>query len=407
MIGVDISNVWCRVSLPEVLGREKEIFEAHSALAGDNDHGWLTRRIQTEEILTAADRLRQNARTLVVVGVGRAVLGVRGVVRLTTGRRATTPRLLFVGDNVSAADWEDVLTALEQTEFSVLATAPTGNEPEPLIALRALRWVMEKRYGDDRKNRVVISAPAGSDLARLAETEDYLFLPAQTLPGGADSVLGAGALTLLAAVGHSPELLLRGGTEQYEICDVRSLENPGWLYAAARYALSQKGRNRELLCLPNEAEGLGQWWSRTVSGGGIWTSALRLPADLHTVGDALLDGRQNQFVTALRLPGSGRMTTVETAWKNPDRLESLAGRSLDSVEAVMLDAAARAVGQADVPLISVECDEDLTDDKIGQLLYFVEFAAGLQEKLAGGQASPLRGLLGDIDRELGRNSWKP
>ena len=32
MINVDISNVWTCVSLPELLGSEKEVFDAHNLL---------------------------------------------------------------------------------------------------------------------------------------------------------------------------------------------------------------------------------------------------------------------------------------------------------------------------------------------------------------------------------------
>ena len=32
MVNVDISNVWGAVSLPELLGREREVFDAHQKL---------------------------------------------------------------------------------------------------------------------------------------------------------------------------------------------------------------------------------------------------------------------------------------------------------------------------------------------------------------------------------------
>ena len=46
MINVDISNVWTCVSLPELLGEEKGIFDAHNLLCthkpdGPDFAGWL------------------------------------------------------------------------------------------------------------------------------------------------------------------------------------------------------------------------------------------------------------------------------------------------------------------------------------------------------------------------------
>ena len=58
MIKVDISNIWGEVSLPDLLGLEKEIFDAHNALtegtgAGCEYTGWLNLPMQqeSEEIL--------------------------------------------------------------------------------------------------------------------------------------------------------------------------------------------------------------------------------------------------------------------------------------------------------------------------------------------------------------------
>jgi len=39
MINVDISNVWTCVTLPELLGSEKEIFDAHNLLRNNQPDG--------------------------------------------------------------------------------------------------------------------------------------------------------------------------------------------------------------------------------------------------------------------------------------------------------------------------------------------------------------------------------
>ena len=67
MIKVDISNIWGEISLPDLLGLEKEIFDAHNMLtdgtgAGSDYLGWLDLPVRksTEEmtrILSAAEHL--------------------------------------------------------------------------------------------------------------------------------------------------------------------------------------------------------------------------------------------------------------------------------------------------------------------------------------------------------------
>ncbi|MBQ7566666.1 MAG: hypothetical protein IJT18_06060 [Oscillospiraceae bacterium] len=423
MIGVDISGIWCRLTLPEVLGDERAIFDAHMELAGgeyrqSGCYGWLrqadsTRRELLEGIRDAAAKLRTSSSSIVVLGTGLPVAGVKAAVRLARGRRATTPRLIFAGDNCSPDDWDDVLAALNGGDFSVLAISPTGNELPPLIALRSLRWILEKRYGDAMKERVILAAPAGANaMAALADAEGYTFCETPEEPGGAVSALQPAALLLLAAAGHNPDLLWEGANAQYEACDDRSMENPAWLYAAARTALGKKHYAHELLCVPSPAAAeLGQWWSRVATsfcckgGAGAWATPVRVPEDLFTLGDGLLDGGQRQFATLLRLPRSLKNTAVEMTWKDPDKLGALTGVELSTVEETTLDRLLQSFGEADVPAITVQCEEDMTDDKLGELLYFAEFSAALAAKASGLDPFALpqtRGFLRGLDSALGR-----
>ena len=78
MINVELSNIWSCVSLPDLLSREKELFDAHLHLRSNKPGfpqylGWLgqpdslTAR-SLHAIRSAADAIRANADTLVVLG---------------------------------------------------------------------------------------------------------------------------------------------------------------------------------------------------------------------------------------------------------------------------------------------------------------------------------------------------
>ena len=78
MINVELSNIWSCVSLPDLLSREKELFDAHLHLRSNKPGfpqylGWLgqpdslTAR-SLHAIRSAADAVRANADTLVVLG---------------------------------------------------------------------------------------------------------------------------------------------------------------------------------------------------------------------------------------------------------------------------------------------------------------------------------------------------
>ena len=80
MIKVDISNVWGRLSLPDLLACEKEVFDAHMTLSegsgeGNDFLGWLELPVEqeTEEICrirAAAKRIRETSDVFVVIGIG-------------------------------------------------------------------------------------------------------------------------------------------------------------------------------------------------------------------------------------------------------------------------------------------------------------------------------------------------
>ena len=401
MIRTDISNVWCSVSLPELLQNERRLFDTHMALAGgeyrrDGLFGWLcqsgsVRRGWLGEITAAAEAIRAQSEILVVVGFGQSLAGARAAIRLFYGRRVPTPRLIFVGDSLSAEDWLDVPAALEGHDFSVLVGGTTGNELATLAVLRALYRILDSRYGEKLGERVFVFAPEGSNaLRKFAESERFRIAEHPTDPAGARSALSPVGLALMAAAGMNADLLFDGAAECFSLCDARNLDsNPAWLCAAAAMALTDKGIRDQVLCVPTPAsEELGRWWAKTAScwnrdGRGLRTASLRLPADLASVGEGLLDSADAHYATILRLPPDRRRASVETLWKNEDGLKELAGKDFGALNDAMLDTAQDALTESGVPFVTVTCAEPMTDDKIGELLFFAEFSSALTAQALG------------------------
>ena len=124
MITVDISNVWGELSLPELLGMEKEIFDAHGLLT-ENDRDWLALPDgeEMERILVSADKIRRESDACVVVG---NALAARGAMELlqgqnrNIGRGKGDPQLFFAGTNLSTRHWNALVALLEGKDFSVI-----------------------------------------------------------------------------------------------------------------------------------------------------------------------------------------------------------------------------------------------------------------------------------------------
>ena len=166
-------------------------------------------------------------------------------------------RILFTGDSMASSDWIALCRLLEGHDFCLLLLSSEGVELEMCAASRALRWLMERRYGQSAKERVYVSARQGSGLAVMAKEEGFTFLPMDSCLGGGASALNAGTLLVMAAAGIDPLGVLEGAAEGFSQYDLRAFENPVWMYAGARYALTQKGRSAEILgCFTPDFGGL-------------------------------------------------------------------------------------------------------------------------------------------------------
>ena len=171
MINVELSNIWSCVSLPDLLSREKELFDAHLHLRSNKPGfpqylGWLgqpdslTAR-SLHAIRSAADAVRANADTLVVLGSCSAIQAAKAGLSLLLGPtrlRQGRPQILFAGDSFSGREWLDLCERLEGKSFCLLLVSPMGAEMETAVASRAVRWVMERRYGAETKGRIYVSA---------------------------------------------------------------------------------------------------------------------------------------------------------------------------------------------------------------------------------------------------------
>ena len=153
----------------------------------------------------AADTICRQSQVLVVAGMGESWLGARAAVRLLgKPARDGRPAVLFVGDRMGSDDYLALFDRLEGKDFCLQLIMPEQPEPECAIASRAVRWMMERRYGKEAKSRIFVTALPDSPMAVMAKEEGCTFLPMPTEPGGAASALTAATLLPLAVAGVEP-----------------------------------------------------------------------------------------------------------------------------------------------------------------------------------------------------------
>ena len=407
MIKVDISNVWGQISLPDLLAIEKDIFAAHMKLTDGNGEGseylgWLNLPEQTDagelsRIRAAAERIRSNSDVFIVIGIGGSYLGPRAAIELmqgcnrNVGKGKGDPQIYFAGNTLSTRAWNELTKLLEGKDFSICIISKSGTTTEPAIATRALRWLLERRYGTEeaKKRTYAITDPVKGALRQMATEEGWESFVIPPNVGGRYSVLTAVGLLPMAVAGIDPEAVLAGAAEAMREYDIRSFENPVWLYAAARNLLYQKGKVMEILeGFDPGFRSMGLWWqqlfgeSEGKDGKGIFPVISELTTDLHSFGQMIQQGQKNLFETMVRFDAPAQKMTIGGDLKDLDCLNYLEGKTLDYVDEQAFQGTLAAHVDGDVPVITMEMGE-LNAQKLGEMFYFFELACGVSAYFLG------------------------
>ena len=407
MIKVDISNVWGEMSLPELLAMEKDVAAAHKTLtegtgAGNDFLGWqnLPTAEETAEmrrIQIAADRIRSDSDVFVVIGIGGSYLGPRAAIELlqgpnhNIGKGKGNPQIFFAGNGLSTRHWNELQRLLEGKDFSIAIISKSGTTTEPAIATRALRWMLERKYGTEgaKRRTYAITDPSKGALRQMATEEGWETFIIPPNVGGRFSVLTAVGLLPMAVAGIDINAVMKGAAEAKKAYDLRSFENPVWQYAAVRNLLYRKGKALEIFeSFEPGFKMFGGWWqqlfgeSEGKDGKGIFPVTAELTADLHSLGQMIQQGQRNIFETMIRFDAPAEKMTIASDLKNLDGLNYLADRTLDFVDEKAFLGTLAAHVDGGVPVITMDMGE-LNDRKLGEMFYFLELCCGVSAYLLG------------------------
>lgn len=346
-----------------------------------------------DRIKTAAEKIRKNSDILVVIGIGGSYLGARAVIEaltsnfkndLSTEKRAA-PKILFAGNNLSAAYLSDLIEVLEEKDFSINVISKSGTTTEPAIAFRILKKLLEERYGkSEAKERIFVTTDRQKGaLKTMADNEGYETFVVPDNIGGRYTVLTAVGLVPIAAAGIDIDALIKGAYDAASDYKVKPFhENSALKYAAYRNIFLRKGKLIEVLASyePNLAY-FGEWYKQLFAesegkdGKGMFTVSMNLTTDLHSLGQFIQEGRRIFFETIIDVKNTKKDIMIESESSNNDGLNYLAGKKISEVNKTALKGVVMAHVDGGVPNIIIEL-EKLDAYNIGQLIYFFEFSCG-------------------------------
>ena len=399
--GIEIKNILEYSEIVENIHKD-----LHKRANEEKDFvGWLElptnyNKEEFERIKKSAKKIQKESDILVVIGIGGSYLGARAVIEALTSsfynmlsdEKRKTPRILYVGNNLSPNYLNELIEYIGDKDFSVNVISKSGTTTEPAIAFRIFREILENKYGiDEARSRIYATTDKEKGaLKTLADKEGYEKFVVPDNVGGRYSVLTAVGLLPIAVAGIDIDKLMEGARNAQQRYDDPSLKyNECYQYAVARNILYKLYKNTEILAnYEPKLHYFTEWWKQLYGESegkeqkGIFPAGVDFTTDLHSMGQYIQEGRRNLFETVLSVENSKSDITVNSDDDNLDRLNYLTGKGLDYINKKAMEGTIKAHVTGDVPNILISLKE-LNEYTIGELIYFFEKACAVSGMILG------------------------
>jgi glucose-6-phosphate isomerase len=367
-------------------------------------------------IFKAANRLREEADRIVVLGIGGSYLGARALFdalchayhnELPDRMRMGKPRMYFEGNNVDSDSLHELLDLLENTcvdpaireeRWAAVVISKSGGTMETAAAYRVVRNELARYYGNTpeelRKHIVPVTGPAGKlrdlCLADGFEDDDILNIPDGV--GGRFSVFSAVGLLPAAVAGLDVLALLLGASTMTQRFLTEPFErNPVLQYAAVNYLMaSEFGKNTRVFAIwSKKLEALGWWYDQLLSeslgkqGVGPTPITVVQTRDLHSRGQQHQEGTRDKLINNLFVKGTRHAPIqIGMADRNEDDLNQFARKTLVDVRDAAHKGTNQAYAEAARPTTELVLPT-LSEHTMGQLMQMLMLATVVEGRLMG------------------------
>lgn len=352
-----------------------------------------------ERIKVAAERIREDSKIFIVIGIGGSYLGSRAAIEFLShsfyniknqDENSKDPQIFFAGNSISPKYLKDLIDLIGDKDFSVNVVSKSGTTTEPAIAFRIFQKMLEQKYGKEGacKRIYATTDKEKGALKTLSNEKGYETFVIPDDVGGRYSVLTSVGLLPIAAAGLDIDALMNGALGMREICLNEPFEaNPSLQYAACRNLLYGLGKKIEIVAnYEPSMHYIGEWWkqlfgeSEGKEGKGIFPAAVDLTTDLHSMGQYIQEGERSLMETVISIKNAKKDIIMEKADDDTDGLNYLAGKKMSYVNEQAMEGTIMAHTSGDVPCMKVIIDNQC-EYFLGQLFYFFEFGCGVSGHL--------------------------
>ena len=348
----------------------------------DGVFGWFNVEKWTKKELVTkmeckANEIRKNGDIFVLVGVGGSNNGARSLIKAFSTQMNI--EVLYAGNNLSSKMICELLDKLKGKSVYINVIAKNFETLEPGLAFRVIRDFMWEQYGDDIKNRVIVTGTPGSQLNQLADKNGYMFLPFPYDIGGRFSVLSPVGLFPAAVAGVKIEDIIKGAIDMEKMLkSIPFRDNPAIVYAAIRHLMEEQGFAMEFLStFEPDLEFFSKWWvqlfaeSEGKNFGGLFPVSCSFTEDLHSVGQYIQNGKRILMETFLYVNNVARNYIIQPDKKVFDGFDYLNNVDVKSINDTAFNATVKAHISGGIPCNIISIPQ-LTPYYFGQLFYYFQ-----------------------------------
>ncbi len=378
---------------------------AHNTLVsksglGNDFLGWVDLPVDYDKeefarIKAAAERIKEKADILIVIGIGGSYLGARAAIELLrspyyNNLKKDTPDIYFVGNNISSTYLNEILSICEGKDICVNVISKSGTTTEPALAFRIFKKLVEDKYGkEEAKTRIFATTDkARGTLKELSDAEGYETFVIADDVGGRYSVLTAVGLLPIAVAGCDIDKIMEGAQAAREAYSKDDM-NDCYKYAAMRNILYRKGKSVEMLVSYEPAFAMMNEWFKQLYGEsegkdhkGIFPASAIFSTDLHSMGQFIQDGSRVMFETVVDIKNPKQDMFLEDDKENLDGLNFLTNQNMSVVNRKAMEGTILAHTEGGVPNLVIEVDR-LDEYNFGELVYFFERACAISGYMLG------------------------
>ena len=335
---------------------------------------------------------------VIAIGIGGSYLGAKCVIEALSHnfakqlKKKEAAEVVFAGNNLSEEYLAELMDLAAERNVASIVISKSGTTTEPAVVFRVVKQFIESHYGKkEAAHRIVAITDAKKGaLKTLATQEGYKTFVVPDNVGGRFSVFTPVGLLPIAVAGMDIRALLDGVKKTEKNLAVKSADNPAVVYAAMRNLLFKEyGKSTEILVNYNpKLTYVAEWWkqlygeSEGKDGTGIYPASVNNTADLHSMGQFIQEGTRIMFETVLHVDNARRSVVIESDSQNLDQLNFLAGKHVEHCNHMAELGTKLAHIDGGVPQMQVSI-ETLDAKRLGEVLYFFEFACGVSAYTLG------------------------